>query len=219
MTTEEIVAELQGLAEPKYRDFAASLIPGEEDMLGVRLPLLRKLARRVARQEDWESIFYELGSYSQMEMVMLRGMLPGYAPQATLTERLNALRAFIPSIRNWSICDSCCATYTFAREARAEVLEFLLPYLRSTAEYEARFAVVMLLNHYLNDSAYVAHVAKLLSQVNCRAYYADMAVAWCACELILRYPEYETELITRLSPDIQKLTQRKIRESHRCRAN
>lgn len=219
MTTEEIVAELQGLAEPKYRDFAASLIPGEEDMLGVRLPLLRKLARRVARQEDWESIFYELGSYSRMEMVMLRGMLPGYAPQATLTERQNALRAFIPSIRNWSICDSCCATYTFAREFRAGVLDFLQPYLGSTNEYEARFAVVMLLNHYLNESAYVAHVAELLSLVNCRAYYADMAVAWCACELILRYPEYETELITRLSPDIQKLTQRKIRESHRCRAN
>lgn len=219
MTTADIVTELQGLAEPKYRDFAASLIPGEEDMLGVRLPLLRKLARRVARQEDWESIFYELSSYGRMEMVMLRGMLPGYAPNATLSERLRALAAFIPTIRNWSICDSCCATYTFAREFRAEVLDFLQPYLGSTEEYEARFAVVMLLNHFLNDSAYVAHVAELLSQVNCRAYYADMAVAWCACELILRYPEYETELITRLSPDIQKLTQRKIRESHRCRAN
>lgn len=219
MTTADIVAELQGLAEPKYRDFAASLIPGEEDMLGVRLPLLRKLARRVACQEDWESIFYELGSYSRMEVVMLRGMLPGYAPNATLSERLRALAAFIPTIRNWSICDSCCATYTFTREFRAEVLDFLQPYLGSTEEYEARFAVVMLLNHYLNDSTYVAHVAELLSQVNCRAYYADMAVAWCACELILRYPVYEAELITRLSPDIQKLTQRKIRESHRCRAN
>ncbi len=219
MTTEEIVAELQGLAEPKYRDFAASLIPGEADMLGVRLPLLRKLARRVARQENWAAIFQELGTYSQMEVVMLRGMLPGYAPNATLSERLRALAAFIPTIRNWSICDSCCATYTFAREFRAEVLDFLQPYLGSTEEYEARFAVVMLLNHYLNDSAYAAQVCELLPQVICRAYYADMAVAWCACELILRYPEYEAELITRLSADIQKLTQRKIRESHRCRAN
>lgn len=219
MTIEEIVAELQGLAEPTYRDFAASLIPGEEDLLGVRLPLLRKLARRVARQEDWERIFYELGSYSPMEMVMLRGMLPGYAPQATLTERLNALRAFIPSIRNWSICDSCCATYTFAREARAEVLEFLRPYLRSTAEYEARFAVVMLLNHYLNDSEFAAQVGELLPHVHCRAYYADMAVAWCACELILRYPPCEAELMAKLPPDRQKLTQRKIRESRRCVRN
>jgi 3-methyladenine DNA glycosylase AlkD len=151
-----------------------------------------------------------------MEMVMLRGMLPCYAPQATLTERLNALRAFIPSIRNWSICDSCCATYTFAREARAEVQEFLLPYLRSTAEYEARFAVVMLLNHYLNESAYAAQVGELLAHVHCRAYYADMAVAWCACELILRYPPCEAELMAKLPPDRQKLTQRKIRESRRC---
>lgn len=219
MTTAEILVKLQSQAEPKYRDFAASLIPGEADLLGVRLPLLRKLARRVARQENWAAIFQELGTNSLMEVVMLRGMLPGYAPNATLSERLRALAAFIPTIRNWSICDSCCATYTFAREFRAEVLDFLQPYLGSTEEYEARFAVVMLLNHYLNDSAYVAHVAKLLSLVNCRAYYADMAVAWCACELILRYPEYEAELITRLSPDIQKLTQRKIRESHRCRGN
>ena len=213
------MAELQSQAEPKYRRFAASLIPGEEDLLGVRLPVLRKLARRIARQEDWERIFYELGSYSQMEMVMLRGMLPGYAPRATLTERLNALRDFIPSIRNWSICDSCCATYSFAREARAEVLEFLLPYLRSTAEYEARFAVVMLLNHYLNDRAYAAQVSELLPQVICRAYYADMAVAWCACELILRYPTCEAELMAKLPPDRQKLTQRKIRESRRCVRN
>lgn len=107
MTTADIVAELQGLAEPKYRDFAASLIPREEDMLGVRLPLLRKLARRVARQENWAEIFQELGTNSLMEMVMLRGMLPGYAPNATLSERLRALAAFIPTIRNWSICDSC----------------------------------------------------------------------------------------------------------------
>lgn len=218
MTTEEILAELQSQAEPKYRRFAASLIPGEEDLLGVRLPVLRKLARRVARQENMADIFRELGGYSQMEIVMLRGMLPGYAPQATLRDRLDALRAFIPSIRNWSICDSCCATYSFAREARAEVLEFLRPYLCSAKEYEARFAVVMLLNHFLNDSEYAARVGELLCQVQCRAYYADMAVAWCACELILRYPAYEAELTAKLSPDIQKITQRKIRESRRCRS-
>ena len=217
MTTEEIVTELQGLAEPKYRDFAASLIPGEEDLLGVRLPVLRKLARRVARQENVADIFRELGGYSQMEMVMLRGMLPGYAPQATLAERQDALRDFIPSIRNWSICDSCCATYSFARDARAEVLDFLTPYLRSTREFEARFAVVMLLNHYLNDINSVPVVAELLPQVCGRGYYADMAVAWCACELILRHPEYEAGLQAALSPDRKNLTKRKLRESRRSK--
>ena len=211
------MAELQSQAEPKYRRFAASLIPGEEDLLGVRLPVLRKLARRVARQENVADIFRELGGYSQMEMVMLRGMLPGYAPQATLAERQDALRDFIPSIRNWSICDSCCATYSFARDARAEVLDFLTPYLRSTREFEARFAVVMLLNHYLNDINSVPVVAELLPQVCGRGYYADMAVAWCACELILRHPEYEAGLQAALSPDRKNLTKRKLRESRRSK--
>ncbi len=214
MTLAELTNNLHKLAEPEYRSFAAALIPGEQDLLGVRLPALRKLAKQAASSNRKE-LFAALRGKHTMEFVMLRGMLPGYAKEATLAERLAELAEFIPTIRNWSICDSCCSTYRFVRRHREEVLEFLLPYLSASQEYAARFGVVMLLNHYVAESAWAERVATLLPAVSCPAYYARMAVAWCACELYLRYPDIAARLFPRLSPEILALTQRKIRESRR----
>lgn len=216
MTFAELTNSLHKLAEPEYRSFAASLIPGEADLLGVRLPALRKLAKQAASSNRKE-LFADLSGKHTMELVMLRGMLPGYAKDATLAERLAELAEFVPTIRNWSICDSCCSTYRFVRHHREEVLKFLLPYLSSSQEYAARFGVVMLLNHYVAEPAWAERVATLLPTVSCPAYYARMAVAWCACELYLRHPATAARLFSRLSPEIRALTQRKIRESRRSR--
>ncbi len=212
MTETELTATLLELADAKYRNFAASLIPGENNLLGVRLPELRKLAKKAA-DENWQELFSQLKDNTTMEVIMLRGMLPGYAKRTPLHERLAALADFIPTIRNWSICDSCCATYRFAREHRAEVLEFIRPYLSSSREFEARFGVVMLLNHYLPSTEFNFITAELLPQVTCSAHYAQMGVAWCACEFCLRTPESANELLRKLSPSLQLLTLRKLRES------
>ena len=48
----EIRRRLEELAEPGYRDFNCKLLPGVEDMLGVRTPALRRLAREIAKG-DW----------------------------------------------------------------------------------------------------------------------------------------------------------------------
>ncbi|MFR3218145.1 MAG: hypothetical protein ACLTOS_00015 [Ruthenibacterium lactatiformans] len=48
----DIKAELVRLAEPEYAVFSRRLLPGTENVLGVRLPLLRRLARRIAKG-DW----------------------------------------------------------------------------------------------------------------------------------------------------------------------
>ena len=44
---------LFALSEPKFQKFSAALIPGEERMLGVRLPALRALAKEIARSDSW----------------------------------------------------------------------------------------------------------------------------------------------------------------------
>ena len=48
----DIKEQLSLLAEPAYRDFSSSLLPGTEHILGVRLPALRKIARKLAK-ENW----------------------------------------------------------------------------------------------------------------------------------------------------------------------
>jgi hypothetical protein len=44
----DIKSELVRLADPKYRTFSSGLIPGADNMIGVRIPDLRDLAKRIA---------------------------------------------------------------------------------------------------------------------------------------------------------------------------
>ena len=52
MTPEELHARLLTLADPACKAFGDSLQPGVTDRLGVRMPLVRRVARDVMRTED-----------------------------------------------------------------------------------------------------------------------------------------------------------------------
>lgn len=218
MTITELRERLEALAEPRFQAFAASLIPGVQNLLGVRLPLLRKLAKEIACHHR-ELILNEPTPPQSMEECLLRGMLPGYADKSVSCEqRLAEIAQFVPFITNWSICDSCCATYKFTRENRPVVWAFLQSYLQSVQEYEARFGLVMLLNHFIQDINWVEKIIALLPQLPCKGYYAEMAAAWLLSEINFKQPKLVSRLLledSAFNPTIRMRTLRKIRESQK----
>lgn len=56
-----------------------------------------------------------------------------------------------------------------------EWLAFLKKYLSSEKEYELRFAIVCLLDFFINDT-YIDEVLELLADIQHDAYYVKMAV-------------------------------------------
>ena len=83
--TEEIKIRLYELAEEKYREFNQKLLPGVEHVLGVRLPLLRKLAKETAKG-DFRAYLSEaqkkISRDSIYEEIMVQGLVIGYAKMA-----------------------------------------------------------------------------------------------------------------------------------------
>ena len=53
-TKEELQAELLALQDLQYQKFHSSLLPGVDNIIGVRMPLLRKLVKEMLRG-DWRS--------------------------------------------------------------------------------------------------------------------------------------------------------------------
>ena len=136
----EVYDQLLSLAEVKYRAFSARLLPEDTILLGVRLPKLRKLAGRLAK-ENWQA-YLERAQDRCMEEIMLQGMIIG-AAKCDVEQRLTHIKAFVPKISNWSVCDSFCAGLKFTSKNKDVVWDFLLPYHKSTAEYDVRFSLVM----------------------------------------------------------------------------
>lgn len=188
---ETIRCELISLSEEPYARFPASLTPGATGILGVRLPHLRKIAKRLARS-NWRDYLDATGKH-HFEEHMLHGMLIG-AISADIETVLSYTAAFIPLIDNWSVCDSFCASLTCARRHRQRVWDFLQPCLASGREYELRFGIVMLLDHYLDDE-YISRVLHTLEGVRHEAYYVRMGVAWALSMAFVRYPELTLPLL------------------------
>ena len=65
--------ELLSLADPRYREFTASLVPGIGELLGVRIPQLRRIARRIARPGDVVSLSPASASFDLYPNFEVRG--------------------------------------------------------------------------------------------------------------------------------------------------
>lgn len=170
-----IKSQLLTLAESDYQKFSSRLLPGTKNILGVRLPYLRKIAKQIAKQEGLS--YFDHASDSSFEELMLQGMVIGYLQQYPIEEILSLIANFVPKIDNWSTCDSFCAGLKIAKQYKEEIWEFITPYLSSSKEFEVRFAIVMMLIYY-KDDVYINRVLKSLDDIHHEAYYVQMAIAW-----------------------------------------
>lgn len=211
---QNIRSRLLEMSDEQYKKFNSSLIPGEDRMmLGVRLPHLRALAKEIAKG-DWRQ-FLDNGKDEYYEEVMLQGLVIG-SVKASPDEILEYAARFIPKITNWAICDSFCTGLKLAKKQPRMVWDFLQPYLKSGGEFEIRFAVIMMLAHYINNE-YIDRVISSLDRIRHEGYYVKMGVAWAISVCYVKYPEKTMDYFNTCSLDdftFNKSLQ-KILESYR----
>ena len=71
-----VLEELQRLAEEDYKAFNNKIIPTKQTTLGVRAPILRKMAKRIAKEDSID--FVKSDKQNIYEMIMLEGMVLSY---------------------------------------------------------------------------------------------------------------------------------------------
>lgn len=184
---EEIRSELLDLVDEKYKIFHSKLCPNIniDNILGVRLPLLRKISKNISKENY---IDYLENPYNKFyEEIMIEGLTIGYIKTDNQT-RFNYIKKFVPKINNWAICDSFCNNLKFTKKNMKEVWDFILPYSSSNEEFHIRFAVVMILNFYIVDD-YIDEVLHILNNINHDGYYVKMAIAWAISFAYINYPQ------------------------------
>lgn len=174
ITAEKIKDVLKEYIDEKFKDFTSALIPGARPILGVRVPILRKLAKEIAK-DDWQTYLKE-ATEDTYEEVAIKGFVIGYA-KAELKGLLPYIAEHIEKIDDWSLCDGFCSNLKVAEKHRKEFLEFLLPYAKIDDEFKQRVVAVMLMTYYLTDD-YIDMSLEVLDSLKNEKYYCKMAVAW-----------------------------------------
>ena len=185
MERKEIISKLHELSDLKYREFQKSLCPGTEYILGVRVPILRNYAKELLKKYEYKEILSAFKD-EYYEEIMLKGMIIGLNTKADIKEIISDIEEFVPKIDNWAVCDTFCAGLKITKKYKDEIWNLLKKYLNSNKEFEIRFAVVMILDYYIEEKK-LNEIYKICDKIENDAYYVKMAVAWCISICLVKY--------------------------------
>ena len=169
-----ILDRLYALQDTKYRDFQGKLIPtvDPKTIIGVRTPDLRTLAKELAKQEDIGTFLDTLPHTYFDENQLHAFILSELKDYDQCIARVNA---FLPYTDNWATCDQL-SPKAFKKH-KTELLKEIKAWLKSDKTYTVRFAVGMLMQHYL-DNDFKSDYPKLVAAIKSDEYYINMMRAW-----------------------------------------
>ena len=193
MTIESIKEELRQNADLKNAEFSSKLNPTGKVTMGVRLPVLRQIAKKIAKEDyKW---FLDNNPLDSFEMESLHAFVIGYAKD-DISVILKYLDDYIPKIHDWSVNDSLCQTFKIARKYPKETFDVLMKYKDSKREFEVRVVAIMLMSQFINDE-YIERVIEILDGLYTDSYYSRMGVAWAVATVLAKYPDKCLEYIHR----------------------
>lgn len=178
---------LFNLRDSGYQKFNQKLCPDtKREILGIRIPQIRNLAKEIIKENDNEWISYvKDDSIEYFEEVLVQGLLVGYS-SLLFEEKLELLKYVIPRLDSWAMTDTIVPTLKIKNSSLKIYWDFILKYLKSDKEFEVRFSIISMLDYYITDE-YVDEVIKFLNSITHEGYYVKMGIAWTLAEIGIKY--------------------------------
>lgn len=172
--SEMILQQLFAMQDLNYREFQSRLTPGLgiEDFIGVRTPQLRDLAKKIAKTEEKE-VFYRELPHTYFDENQLHGFMISLEKDFDVCIR--ELELFLPYINNWATCDQC--SPKVFKKHKKELLPYIEKWLKSDHTYTVRFAIGMLMEHFLNEE-FELRYPEMVAAIRSDEYYINMEIAW-----------------------------------------
>lgn len=187
---QEIKKELLALVDPKYKEFHSGLCPGTDNIIGVRVPVLRNYAKEKIKKYEIEELLKQIDN-QYYEEIMLQGMLIGLAKEDFPTWK-KQIEEFVPKIDNWAVCDVFCAGLKITKKHKEQMWKLIQKYLHTDQEFQIRFSIVMILDFYI-EKEYLQRDFEIFDRILSTDYYVQMAVAWAISICLIKF--YDETLI------------------------
>ena len=115
---DNIEKELKKLADTKYKEFHSKLCPNTDNILGVRIPVLKAYSKKLFKENPNINV-KEIGN-KYYEQIMLQGLIIGLK-KLEFKELKKEIEEFVPKIYNWAICDTFCAGLKMTKKCKEQI--------------------------------------------------------------------------------------------------
>lgn len=185
---EYIQEKLFSFQDKSYRDFHSALIPNidKERIIGVRVPILRKLAKQLFKEK--ESLCREFMKNPMHKYYEENNLHALFIEEIKdFDECIEELDIFLPWVDNWATCDIMAPKVL--KKNKEKLLKHIKRWISSKEEYTVRFGVRLLMNYFLDDD-FKDEYLKEVSLIKSDKYYIKMMIAWFyATALVKKYNE------------------------------
>lgn len=194
-----------------YRDFHGTLTHTRYERIGVRVPVLRSMAKEIVRSGEWRD-FLSVRPIILYEHAMLAGIISASVKEP-YEDKIARLRAFAADIDDWAVCDITCSSLK-CKDAR--LFDDMCAFAKSNDVWTARIGLVVILGNFA-DRAHVDGIRETLGALTAKGYYIDMAVGWLICTVESRCKGAGIELMktAKISAEVKKIAASKMRDSYR----
>lgn len=182
-------------ADESYKNFHQSIVPTlpKEKIIGVRVPVIRKIAKQLKKDESSNNLvneFLQELPHEYYDEDMLHAII--LSDERDFPTALERAREFLPYIDNWAVCDTFCPK-VFCKNKNALWRE-IEKWLESEKTFTVRFGIVNAMRFFL-DEDFSAEKMKKVLEVSNEDYYVRMAIAWYMSVALVKQWEVAIEVI------------------------
>jgi 3-methyladenine DNA glycosylase AlkD len=169
-----IQKQLFALKDKKYQIFQCRLMPNiaPERVIGIRTPVLRTLAKKIAKT-PCAAEFISILPHEYYEENNLHGFI--IETIKDFDEAVRAVDAFLPYVDNWATCDQI-KPKAFKKNI-PELYKKTKKWIKSDETYTIRFGIEMLMNFFLDEN-FMPESAGVVADIRSDEYYVNMMSAW-----------------------------------------
>jgi len=207
--------KLHALAESDYKAFNEKIIPTGYEILGIRMPALKKLAKEIATSPEVET-YLKNAEYTTYEHVLLYGLVLGQLKKPSLEMIFRYLDPLILRFDNWAHVDTIVSGLKIFGKHPDEVLTHFQPLKNHKGEFTKRTFVILLMDFFM-DETHIDVVLKHLPEVPQGQYYVDMGIAWALSVGLIKFYDKTIPLLEQpvFSRFVHNKALQKARESYR----
>ncbi|WP_315522025.1 DNA alkylation repair protein [Leptotrichia wadei] len=209
----EIQKELFSLQDKEYMKFLSKLTPNvsEDTIIGVRIPEIRKLAKKLVKNNEYEDFLKEL-PHKYYDENLLHGAI--ISENKDFENCIELLNSFLPFVDNWAVCDTI--SPKIFKKHKKELIEKIKEWSQSDKTYTCRFGVEMLMTHFL-DKDFKKEYLEIVANIHSEEYYVKMVIAWFFATALTKQWDYAVIYLenNKLDVWVHNKTIQKARESLR----
>lgn len=165
---QKFVDYLFSFEDLEYKNFNSKLVL-KNNLIGIRVPILKKIAKELAKGNYKE--FISIMNHNYHEEVLIHGLILGY-----IKDPMNYFDDYIKYMNDWQSCDITISNMKYFKYNQD--INYIKKYLYHRVGY------VILLTYYINDE-YIDELYNIVDNYNSDNYYVKMAVAWLLSYLII----------------------------------